>query len=66
MRKSEAEKMEKCEGVVFVLAGGCNAKLAQTQTKRKLQTHFLDPAEAHKKIPALRLDWLKKWATLRR
>lgn len=45
VRKNEAEKMEKRESVGFVLAGGCNAKLAQTQTKRKLQTHFLDPAE---------------------
>lgn len=30
VRKNEAEKMEKSEGVVFVLVGGCNAKLAQT------------------------------------
>lgn len=55
MRKNEAEKVEKSEGVVFVLAGGCNAKLPQTQTKRKLQTHFLDPDGAHKSSPAPRL-----------
>lgn len=55
VRKNEAEKMEKSEGVVFVSAGGSNAKLVQTQPKRELQTHFLDRAGAHKSGPAPRL-----------
>lgn len=56
MRKKEAEKMEKSEGVVFFCwRVAVMQKLARTQTKRKLRAHFLDPAGADEGGPAPRL-----------
>lgn len=50
MRKNEAEKIEKGEGGIFVLAVGWNTTLARTQTKYKLQMRFFDAALAARRL----------------
>lgn len=54
VRKNEAEKIAKWESGIFVLAVGCNATLASTQTKYELQTRFSDVALARMSSPAPR------------